>query len=412
MTAEGSPKDVVIFTQNSFRDPLFYGPVIGILKALNREERYRFHVISYEQDKYRVGADEAEAFDRLLATHRIYRHPLDWGTGTLPRKGYELLRGYGEARGIWRRHRPRAIFALGNVAGAFSYLIGRALGMKVVLFTYEPHSEFMRECGVWSPTSLKYRVLRRLEYTMGMRADYIATGTNHMVDRLRQWGTAATVLRVPSCVDEEEFCFRPEARARVRDALGVGERPIFVYAGKFGDLYYREEIGELCRTLREIVPKAFFLILTPNPLHEVRGLFARHGIGGAEALHIGFAPLEAMPEWLSAGDLGIVAVPPFPAQRFRSPIKVGEYLACGLPYVVCRGVSEDDQWAERHQVGVVLDDFGAAAVRAQAGCFRRLLREDRLVQRQRCRETGIDYRGKHIAVEAFGRIFREIYPEG
>src|SRR5262249_14439534 len=251
--------------QNSFRDPLFYGPVVGPLRTLNRERCYRFHVISYEQDRYRLGTDEVESFDRSLAEHGIDRHPLEWGAGTLVRKGYELARGYLAAGRIWRRHRPRAIFALGNVAGAFSYLIGRALGMKVVLFTYEPHSEFMRECGVWSASSLKYRVLHRLERVMGMRADYIATGTHYMVDRLRQWGTRAQVFRVPSCVDEESFRFRPEARAQRRAEIGAGDRPVVVYAGKFGDLYYRDEIGELCRTLRDIVADPFFLVLTPNP---------------------------------------------------------------------------------------------------------------------------------------------------
>ena len=232
-----------------------------------------------------------------------------------------------------------------------------------------------------------------------------------MVDRLRQWGTAAEVFRVPSCVDEEAFRFRSEARARRRAELGVGDRPVFVYAGKFGDLYYREEIGALCHTLREFVADPFFLVLTPNPEPEVRGLFARHGIDSARDLHVGFSTLEAMPEWLSAADLGIVAVPPLPAQRFRSPIKVGEYLACGLPYVVCRGVSEDDEWAERHAVGVVVEDFGPAAVRAQTRRFRELLSEDKTAQRARCRATGIAYRGQHIAVEAFSRILREIYPE-
>jgi hypothetical protein len=411
LSAGNASRHVVVFTQNSFRDPLFAGPVLGPLRTLNQEGRYRFHVISYEQDRYRIRADEADAFDRSLEEAGIDRHSLDWGPGTLSRKGYELLKGYLEARAIARRHRPRAIFALGNVAGAFSYLIGRSLGMKVIVFTYEPHSEFMRECGVWSASSLKYRALHRMERIMGMRSDYIATGTRHMVDRLRTWGTAAKVFRVPSCVDANLFRFRPEARVQKRSALRVGDRPVFVYAGKFGDLYYREEIGALCRSLREVAADPFFLVLTPNPEPEVRALFARHGIDSSRDLHVGFAPLEAMPEWLSAADLGIVAVPPLLAQKFRSPIKVGEYLACGLPYVVCRGVSEDDEWAERHSVGVVVDDFGPAAVRAQADRFRERLREDKVSQRERCRSIGIAYRGQNIAVEAFSTIFREIYPE-
>jgi hypothetical protein len=115
-----------------------------------------------------------------------------------------------------------------------------------------------------------------------------------------------------------------------------------------------------------------------------------------------------MPDWLSAADLGIVAVPPLPAQRFRSPIKVGEYLACGLPYIVCRGVSEDDLWAERYGVGVVIDAFTREAVWRKADRIRALLAEEKTGLRSRCRAAGVAYRGKGIAVTAFGRVFEEV----
>ena len=84
MTAGEPSRHVVIFTQNSFRDPLFAGPVIGPLRTLNRERRYRFHVISYEQDRYRLSAGEAVDFDCALAEQGIDRHPLDWGRAPFP----------------------------------------------------------------------------------------------------------------------------------------------------------------------------------------------------------------------------------------------------------------------------------------------------------------------------------------
>ena len=399
---------VLVLTQNSFRDPLFHGPVVSCLKTLNSAARYAFHVISYEQEQYRIPANEAAAFDAELGVHAIYRHPLTWGRGSLLRKAWELLRGFWLAARLRVRHRTVAVFALANVAGAFAYLIGRALGMKVIVFTFEPHSEFMAECGVWSRRSLKYQLLRRMERRMGQRADYILTGTTHMVERLRAEGSRAHVLRVPSCVDEDVFDFRPDARETVRQRLKAAARPIFVYVGKFGDLYYKDEIAVLCAALRGLVPAAFFLVLTPNPLEEIRTLFRRHGIEEGDDLHLTYSTIETVPDWLSAADMGIVAVPPLPAQRFRSPIKVGEYLDCGLPYIVCRGVSEDDVWAERHGVGVVVEAFTAAAVSREADRIRGLLGEDKDSLRKRCREAGVAYRGKAIAVTAFGHVFQEV----
>jgi hypothetical protein len=353
---------ILVLTQNSFCDPLFYGPVVSCLKSLNSPPVYAFHVMSYEQERYRIPVEEAAAFDDELGCHAIYRHPLTWGRGSLLRKAWELLRAFWLAARLRVRHRTVAVFALANVAGAFAYVIGRALGMKVIVFTFEPHSEFMAECGVWSRRSLKYRLLRLMEQRTGQRADFILTGTTHMVERLRAGGSRARVLRVPSCVDEDLFAFRPGAREKVRQRLKTAARPIFVYAGKFGDLYYKDEIAVLCAALRDLVPTAFFLVLSPNPAEEIRTLFRRHGIDEGVDLHVTYSAIAAVPDWLSAADMGIVAVPPLPAQKYRSPIKVGEYLGCGLPYIVCRGVSEDDVWAERHGVGVVVEAFTSTAV--------------------------------------------------
>lgn len=403
------PQAVLLLTQNSFRDPLFYEPLLASLRALNHDSRYGFHAITYEQERFLIPARERPAFDSSLRAENIHHYPLRWGPGRLSRKAWEFMRAFWLSARIRLRHRPRAILALGNVAGAFGYIIGRALGMKVIIFTYEPHSEFMRDCGVWSATSLKYRLLHLMEYQMGIHADYIATGTLHMVNRLRAWGSRAKVVRIPSCVDDERFLHLPEARAQIRGRLEATGRPVFVYAGKFGDLYYNDEIATLCAKLRELIPDSYFLVLTPNPVEEVRPLFERQGLAKPQDLHVTFAEFEDMPRWLSAADMGIVAVPPLPSQRYRSPIKVGEYLACGLPYIVCRGVSEDDIWAEKHNVGVVLDSFTDDSIRRERSRIRGLLDEEPTSRRGRCREVGLAYRGKSVAVEGFAKILDEIY---
>jgi len=402
---------ILVLTQNSFRDPLFLGPVVGCLRAINSPPLYTFHVISYEQPRYEISGEADAAFEADLRQYGIFRHRLTWGPGRVSRKVLEFARGLLLAAWLRLRHRTVAIFALANVAGAFAYVMGRLLGMKVIVFTFEPHSEFMVECGVWQKDQLRYRLLHAMEGLVGRHADYVLTGTSHMVERLRMEGTRARVLRVPSCVDERVFAFRPEARTEIRRRLQVEGRAVFVYVGKLGDLYYKDEMGVLAAALREIVPNAFFLVLTPNEPGEVRRMFAAHGLEGEETLHVSCSELEDVPGWLSAADLGIVAVPPLPAQRFRSPIKVGEYLDCGLPYVVCRGVSEDDIWAERYGVGVVVEAFTREATWRQADRIRALLAEERTGLRARCRAAGIDYRGREIAAAAFSRVFREVCGE-
>jgi hypothetical protein len=410
MPDEKSTRSILIFSQNSFRDPLFYGTVIVYLKAINQPKRYAFHVISYEQPEFRRSVEEEKQLDEELANYGIYRYPLTWGAGSLVRKLRELFQGFFLARRIAKQYNCNSIFALANIAGAFSYIISRFTGLKCIIFTYEPHSEFMRDCGVWSEKSMKYKLLHYLEYKMGVGSAYIATGTTHMVERLKEWKSRAKVYRVPSCIDENLFVFNPEKRKAIRQQLDIGERPVFIYAGKFGDLYYKEEIAFLCAGIQKLYTDAFFIILTPNPHEEIAAMFRKAEILASD-VWIGRCQLQEMPHWLSVADMGIVAVPPLPSQKFRSPIKVGEYLACGLPYLVCKGVSEDDRWATQYHVGVVLDDFTPEAILNNRDQIEQLLQIPKNDLRARCRETGIAYRSKKIAIQAFSEIFNELYSQ-
>ncbi|MGL4597045.1 MAG: hypothetical protein ACRCYO_05940 [Bacteroidia bacterium] len=100
MADEKSTRSILIFSQNSFRDPLFYGTVIVYLKEINQDKRYNFHVISYEQPEFVRSAEEEKQLDEELAAYNIYRYPLTWGAGSMLRKIRELFQGFFLARRI------------------------------------------------------------------------------------------------------------------------------------------------------------------------------------------------------------------------------------------------------------------------------------------------------------------------
>ncbi len=403
-------KSILIYTQNSFFDPLFYGTCIAYFKELTKDKAFEFHVISHEQKQYSLPKENYESKINELQGFQIYHYPLQWKSlrFKLLAKLIEFLQGLYLVSKLQRKHRCKAIFALANIAGAYAYYISKLFRLKLILFTYEPHSSFMVETGTWNRKSLKYKLLNRIEYRMGMKADYIATGTKYMVDQLKNWGSRAKIYRVPSCIDESIFDFNAEARNKIRQQLKIEDKTVFVYVGKFGDLYYHFETISLFKTLFDHIRQAHFLVLTPNDKHEIEGIFEKFQLPKS-SYYIDCVEISQVPMYLSASDFGIVAVPPLPFQKFRSPIKVGEYLCCGIPYLVCKGVSEDDEWAIQQQVGVVLKDFSTPSVKEKIPEIEKYISENKEQQRIRCRETGISYRSKQIAIRAFIEIFNEIY---
>ena len=392
----GRLRPMIIYVYNSYDDPLFRGILLPFMKhAALAQPDLRFHLITYEQQDWPLTPEQRQQVRADLALHNTVWYPLTWHSGRfkLLKKLYDLVLGTLLVLKLRITTGAGSIGALCTIAGSFAFLMAKLMGLRYYGFWYEPHSEFMRDFNIWPTSGLAYRGLHYMEGLSGRHADVLTTGTVHMMKRLQEWGSKAKVFKLPSCVDETKIYFRPEGRTRIRATLPIqAETPVILYLGKFGGIYYDREIAALFRTMHELNPALFFLIVSPDPVSHIAGLMQQEGVP-ASHYAVTRSPYSEVQDYISAADFGVVAIPALSAQQFRSPIKVGEYLCCGLPYLVCRGISEDDAVAEQKQVGVVVKDFSAPEIRAAYPEIERYLHEDKSSQRERCRAAGIAYRG-------------------
>ncbi len=401
-------KKVIVFIYNSFNDPLFSGTVLVYLKTIASNNCCDFHLITFEQPAYTLTTEEKISINDDLNKLNIFWTPLQYHTGgplMLFKKLYDFLIGFYLILKLKNEHQCSLIISFGNISGGFGFLYAKLLKLENFIFSYEPHSEFMADFGIWKKNSLKYKILNKIERLMGMYSTYIATGTSHMVERMKSWKSKAQIYRLPSCVDSEKFCFNKQSRKQMRSELGINDHTVFLYLGKFNGLYYNEEIALVCETLYKANPKSYFLIVTPNDKAEISSLFNQYEIPLSN-LHITYSSYERVQDYISAADIGIVAIPPWPSQKFRSPIKVGEYLLCGLPYLVTKGVSEDDSYAEKYNVGITVNAFTVAEIERIIPDLNMLLTEDEFSIKSRCREVGLEYRGNHQAINVFVEILK------
>lgn len=410
-------RPVIIFVYNSSSDPLVQGGFQQILLHVARQQPdLRLHLITYEQAQYALSPGQQQAQRARWQAAGIEWHPLTWHSGRLMplQKIYDLLLGFGLCLRLRVGVGARSIMAFGTLAGGISLFIAKLLGLRYYGYQYEPHSEFMLDCRVWAPESFAYRSLHFLEGLSARHADILSTGTRHMLARLQRQGSPARLYLLPSCVDETRFQFSAEGRAQVRARYGLREdQAVFLYLGKFGSIYYEQEIADFFAVLRQQIPTAggvgvpHLLVVTPDAPAYVAGLMQRAGLPQS-SYTITRCAFEQVPAYISAADFGLVAVPPTPAQRFRSPIKVGEYLCCGLPYLTCRGVSEDDRVAEEANVGVAVAEFSTAEAYRVAPRIAAFLAEDDATLRPRCRQAGVAYRGLRQYLPTAEEIFAQL----
>lgn len=403
-------KMVVIFLYNRLFDPLIQGNFWLYIKGYldDPQEEVRFHVVTYEDSRFAL-TPEQHALVNDWKSRGLEWTPLRWHPGMgLGRKLVDLLSGLGTlARLRWRGWRH--VVALGSIAGSFSYLCAALLRMRLFLYQYEPHSEVSRDAGAWSEDSIQYRLTRYFEKKSAQFAVVIASGTRFMAERLNQeWGVAGSFFRIPTVVNELKFAYDPALDSEVRLSLGIGEdQPVLFYSGKFGGLYYAAEIPRAFGWLKEYEPRLHMLIVTPNADEYVHKLFADAGIDRA-SYSICHSSYDEIERFYCAGDMGLITIPPGPAQKFRSSIKVGEYLCAGMPFLTPAGVSEDYIHATERDVGVVVSNFEEPAIRGAWPEMARYFAMDRACRRNRCRSFGIEYRGFSSLNPVFRRAMDEL----
>lgn len=405
-----TPKHLyLVFIYNSFFDPLCQGLVLKYVKKLANPERV-FHFITFEQQAHSRPQTEVDRVRGELAEHGIHWAPIPFQTGRflLARKALNLFQGFLSICALIAksRRRPRLAIAFAGVAASMVFPVCRLFGIPLMVYSYEPHSVFLEEVGIWKKSDLKYRILNFLERNAGLWGDFIFTGTRHMVEHLAPQKRRGLVERLPTGVDESVFHFRPDSRQRIRSELNIEDRCVLIYPGKFGDLYLQQEVADFFAGLYSRDSRFFFLVLTGSDHQKVREWMDERNIPPT-AYHLTKVPLIEVPEYLSSADVGLVAIANFPSRKYCSPTKVGEYLLCGLPYLVQQGTSEDDLVATEFNVGVVIPEFN---VRAGDEAAPRLLEitSQGPEFRAHCREVGLAYRSQSNVHQRLSQLFRQL----
>jgi glycosyltransferase involved in cell wall biosynthesis len=201
----------------------------------------------------------------------------------------------------------------------------------------------------WRATGLQYRLFRDWEAQAVRRAEAVIVRTTHARRILAARAGAGVdslskIVVIPNGKDAAQFApLEGAARAAVRARLGVAEEaPWVVYAGSLGPQYHAEAMLRLFARVHARRPDARLLLLSGMG-QAVEGLLARQDAAVRAAVEVRrVAPDEVAPI-LGAASLGLSLREPSFSQQAVCPIKVAEYLLCGLPVVATAGVGDLDE---------------------------------------------------------------------
>jgi glycosyltransferase involved in cell wall biosynthesis len=355
VNAAEQPSSALYVCYLGLDDPLVHSQVVAYIHGLARRG-HRVHLLTFETGRL-TRARRRRLRSDMAALGIAWHGTLYHKRPSLPATAWDVLRGAVLAAWLIRRHRLDIFHARSHMPAAMA-LIAAPLAPFALLFDIRGIlGEEYVDAGIWRRGSLPFRLIKRVERLAIDRAGGAVVLTHRVRDVLFA-NDDDRVTVIPCCADLELVRSQEHLRKETRRRLGLEQRSVLIYVGKFTGWYLQREMVQFFARAREAAPDLHFLVLSQSDPALISEEFARFDVPDDARTITRVAP-EQIGAYLAAADAAIAFIKPCYSKISSSPTKIGEYLAAGLMVVTGRGIGDVDALLEQYDCGVVLDSFEA-----------------------------------------------------
>ena len=357
-------KRVLYISYNGMLEPLGQSQVIRYLRELSKLD-IQFTLLSFE----RAQAFSPEGIAKCAVLQReLAAYGIDWRwlryhkSPSLPATTYDVLAGAQYGYRLVRDKEIQMVHARNHIPAAIALRLKHRLGPKIIFDLRGLMADEYVDAGHWKKNSMAYRITKAAERRALNAADGIVTLTENIWPTIQSWDALKDHKVhhkvIPCCADLDLFTFHQGDRDRRRGELKVGNRFLLIYSGSIDGWYLTEEMSDFFVQLQK-QRNAHFLWLTQSGRERITTLMRARAINEDDYTILAAAPNE-VPSYLSAADAGLAFIKPCFSKRASSPTKYAEYLGCGLPLIINKGVGDSDDLVLRECAGALISEFNDA----------------------------------------------------
>ncbi len=305
-----------------------------------------------------------------------------------------------------RKNKVGIIHAWCTPAGSLGYVLSKITGANLIIDSYEPHAEAMVENNTWQRNSFRFKLLFSLEKKLSKHAKILISATEGMREYAKRKYNfqPENFLVKPACVNMDDFNLKEKKNNRLLKELGLENKIVAVYAGKFGGIYLTKEVFQLLKIAENKWKENFrVLLLTNHDQGEIRQWALEAGFP-MEKIISRFVLHHEVNDYMGLGDFAITPVKPIPTKRYCSPIKDGEYWALGLPVIITKDISDDSNIIETENIGAVLQNLSTEDYIIAIDKIHELLKEGQELS-IRISSVAKKYRSFEIAETVYQQIY-------
>lgn len=404
---KSTQENILFLSSWSYDEPLAHSYFLANIRIIRKivPADVKIFVQTLEKNTAAQNLEIRRAIEKTLASENIIWVPLRYHQFSIKAL---LAYQWSFAKLLWLvwTNKIKVLHAFAPAAGTAALLLKQFTGKKFIIDSWEPHADCMVETGVWKKTSLAYRILRWSEKHQCEQADVLLAASPGMKNFAeKNLGIVrGLILHRPACVDTDVFSPNQEQRNAYRMKMNWEDKTVCVCVSKLGGLYMREDVFRFFVSGLRVFGENFHaLLISANSQEEVESLRIAAKFPASQLTHITISHQE-IPGWLNACDFSFNPQMPVPSKRFGTPVKDGEYWACGLPIVIMPDISDDSKIVEEENAGVVMKSLTEEAMIQAMQSMNQLLKQETDI-RQRMHQIAIKYRSYEIARKAYRMIY-------
>ncbi len=157
---------------------------------------------------------------------------------------------------------------------------------------------------------------------------------------------------VPTCADTNIFGYDQLKYEKMRTNLGIKDRIVFIYSGSLEPWQKVKETVELFKNIKQDIKQAFLLFLVTEP-EKAKDIFTNIS---TEDYLITSAKYSEVSSYLNAADIGVLLRERHIVNKVAAPVKIGEYLCCGLPILVSPDIGDSESQIRGYGFGAIIQD--------------------------------------------------------
>jgi len=400
-------KNILVITYWNFEDALIQTYTLPYVRIM---EKYlpadsKIYLVTLEKDHENLRGEKYRKITSAMSTRIV------WLPFAYHRFGVQAMLGW--VRILTKlfllilSKKISFIHSWATPAGAAGYVLSVLTGRKLVLDSYEPHAESMVENGTWKKNSLSFKVLFLFERLQSKRASYVISATEGMRQyaRIKYQVEFKNFCVKPACVDLNLFSRKNLKKPALLKSLGLNDKIVCVYAGKFGGIYFIDEVFSLLKYAHQRWGEKFrALLLTGHSQIEINEFCDRASLDRGVVIRQ-FVPHSDIPDYMGLGDFALTPCKPVPSKRYCTPIKDGEYWALGLPVIIPEDISDDADIIRSNNVGAVIRTYSPEYFPGALTIMEEILQESSETRYARIRALAEKYRNFSLAHDAYRNVY-------